>query len=195
MNTSLTAGCFLCRNIWNTNGRNRWTDGCEISCISSISPTSGSAFPPDTSALLLLVFFSLLKETRDDHDTLLSAVEAEEACLSKCLIKISSCQTLLQLLFHESPAFPSQPQKNKKTKKGEHFPIICRTFSTHFCRSHPRSLSLFMVVVLQVKETQLMSVSPFLSLSQRGLKNVFDEAILAALEPPDNKPKKRCVLL
>uniref|UniRef100_A0AAQ4QNY9 Cell division control protein 42 homolog n=1 Tax=Gasterosteus aculeatus aculeatus TaxID=481459 RepID=A0AAQ4QNY9_GASAC len=33
------------------------------------------------------------------------------------------------------------------------------------------------------------------ALTQRGLKNVFDEAILAALEPPDNKPKKRCVLL
>uniref|UniRef100_A0A3P8WR71 Cell division control protein 42 homolog n=1 Tax=Cynoglossus semilaevis TaxID=244447 RepID=A0A3P8WR71_CYNSE len=33
------------------------------------------------------------------------------------------------------------------------------------------------------------------ALTQRGLKNVFDEAILAALEPPDTKPKKRCVLL
>uniref|UniRef100_A0A7N6BBF3 Cell division cycle 42, like n=1 Tax=Anabas testudineus TaxID=64144 RepID=A0A7N6BBF3_ANATE len=33
------------------------------------------------------------------------------------------------------------------------------------------------------------------ALTQRGLKNVFDEAILAALEPPDNKPKKCCVLL
>ncbi|CAG5888440.1 unnamed protein product, partial [Menidia menidia] len=31
------------------------------------------------------------------------------------------------------------------------------------------------------------------ALTQRGLKNVFDEAILAALEPPDNKPKKRCM--
>ncbi|XP_024297444.1 cell division control protein 42 homolog isoform X2 [Oncorhynchus tshawytscha] len=29
----------------------------------------------------------------------------------------------------------------------------------------------------------------------RGLKNVFDEAILAALEPPETKPKKRCTLL
>uniref|UniRef100_A0A671RFH7 Cell division control protein 42 homolog n=2 Tax=Sinocyclocheilus TaxID=75365 RepID=A0A671RFH7_9TELE len=33
------------------------------------------------------------------------------------------------------------------------------------------------------------------ALTQRGLKNVFDEAILAALEPPETKPKKRCVLL
>ncbi|MEQ2232356.1 Rho GTPase, partial [Ilyodon furcidens] len=33
------------------------------------------------------------------------------------------------------------------------------------------------------------------ALTQRGLKNVFDEAILAALEPPDIKPKKRCLLL
>uniref|UniRef100_A0A8C2E226 Cell division control protein 42 homolog n=1 Tax=Cyprinus carpio TaxID=7962 RepID=A0A8C2E226_CYPCA len=28
------------------------------------------------------------------------------------------------------------------------------------------------------------------ALTQRGLKNVFDEAILAALEPPETKPKK-----
>ncbi|MBN3301515.1 CDC42 protein, partial [Amia calva] len=33
------------------------------------------------------------------------------------------------------------------------------------------------------------------ALTQRGLKNVFDEAILAALEPPETKPKKRCRLL
>uniref|UniRef100_A0A672HGK6 Cell division control protein 42 homolog n=1 Tax=Salarias fasciatus TaxID=181472 RepID=A0A672HGK6_SALFA len=33
------------------------------------------------------------------------------------------------------------------------------------------------------------------ALTQRGLKNVFDEAILAALEPPEPKHKKRCVLL
>ncbi|KAF3839248.1 hypothetical protein F7725_017965 [Dissostichus mawsoni] len=29
----------------------------------------------------------------------------------------------------------------------------------------------------------------------RGLKNVFDEAILAALEPPETKTKRKCVLL
>uniref|UniRef100_A0A8C6TR59 Cell division cycle 42, like n=1 Tax=Neogobius melanostomus TaxID=47308 RepID=A0A8C6TR59_9GOBI len=33
------------------------------------------------------------------------------------------------------------------------------------------------------------------ALTQRGLKNVFDEAILAALEPPDTKSKQTCVLL
>ena len=31
--------------------------------------------------------------------------------------------------------------------------------------------------------------------SQKGLKNVFDEAILAALEPPEPKKKRKCVLL
>jgi len=30
---------------------------------------------------------------------------------------------------------------------------------------------------------------------QKGLKNVFDEAILAALEPPEKPKKKLCVLL
>jgi cell division control protein 42 len=30
---------------------------------------------------------------------------------------------------------------------------------------------------------------------QKGLKNVFDEAILAALEPPEPAKKKRCKIL
>ena len=33
------------------------------------------------------------------------------------------------------------------------------------------------------------------ALTQEGLKNVFDEAILAALEPPEQGSKKKCVLL
>merc|ERR1719272_226 len=33
------------------------------------------------------------------------------------------------------------------------------------------------------------------ALTQKGLKNVFDEAILAALEPPVSTKKKGCVLL
>lgn len=33
------------------------------------------------------------------------------------------------------------------------------------------------------------------ALTQRGLKNVFDEAIIAALEPPPSKPKKKCIIL
>uniref|UniRef100_A0A8C5MPR5 Cell division control protein 42 homolog n=1 Tax=Leptobrachium leishanense TaxID=445787 RepID=A0A8C5MPR5_9ANUR len=33
------------------------------------------------------------------------------------------------------------------------------------------------------------------ALTQKGLKNVFDEAILAALEPPEPKKKRKCVLL
>ena len=33
------------------------------------------------------------------------------------------------------------------------------------------------------------------ALTQKGLKNVFDEAILAALEPPEPVKKRRCTLL
>ena len=33
------------------------------------------------------------------------------------------------------------------------------------------------------------------ALTQRGLKNVFDEAIVAALEPPVEKKKKKCTIL
>uniref|UniRef100_A0A669BRV6 Cell division cycle 42 n=14 Tax=Euacanthomorphacea TaxID=123369 RepID=A0A669BRV6_ORENI len=32
------------------------------------------------------------------------------------------------------------------------------------------------------------------ALTQRGLKNVFDEAILAALEPPETQRKRKCCL-
>uniref|UniRef100_A0A8C6V2N1 Cell division cycle 42 n=1 Tax=Neogobius melanostomus TaxID=47308 RepID=A0A8C6V2N1_9GOBI len=32
------------------------------------------------------------------------------------------------------------------------------------------------------------------ALTQRGLKNVFDEAILAALEPPETQKKRKCCL-
>lgn len=42
----------------------------------------------------------------------------------------------------------------------------------------------------------MLSVHISLALcSQKGLKNVFDEAILAALEPPEPKKKRKCVLL
>lgn len=30
---------------------------------------------------------------------------------------------------------------------------------------------------------------------QKGLKNVFDEAILAALEPPEPKKRRKCKIL
>ena len=33
------------------------------------------------------------------------------------------------------------------------------------------------------------------ALTQKGLKNVFDEAIVAALEPPVSKKPKKCFLL
>ena len=33
------------------------------------------------------------------------------------------------------------------------------------------------------------------ALTQKGLKNVFDEAIMAALEPPSSKEKKKCIIL
>ncbi len=33
------------------------------------------------------------------------------------------------------------------------------------------------------------------ALTQKGLKNVFDEAIIAALEPPVNEKTRKCMLL
>lgn len=47
----------------------------------------------------------------------------------------------------------------------------------------------------QSKELKAVKYVECSALTQKGLKNVFDEAILAALEPPEEKKKKKCVLL
>ncbi|XP_064459259.1 cdc42 homolog isoform X1 [Ornithodoros turicata] len=45
------------------------------------------------------------------------------------------------------------------------------------------------------KELKAVKYVECSALTQKGLKNVFDEAILAALEPPEPKPKRKCILL
>jgi len=45
------------------------------------------------------------------------------------------------------------------------------------------------------KELKAVKYVECSALTQRGLKNVFDEAILAALEPPETKPRRKCVIL
>ncbi|CAG2184041.1 unnamed protein product, partial [Oppiella nova] len=45
------------------------------------------------------------------------------------------------------------------------------------------------------KELKAVKYVECSALTQRGLKNVFDEAILAALEPPEPKRKKTCLIL
>lgn len=56
-----------------------------------------------------------------------------------------------------------------------------------FARSSPEDVNLY------------LEHSPVLNIDvlfpQKGLKNVFDEAILAALEPPEPKKRRKCVLL
>lgn len=54
------------------------------------------------------------------------------------------------------------------------------------------------ISITHMKETQHIAFGikyVFSSVLQKGLKNVFDEAILAALEPPEPPKKKKCVLL
>ena len=45
------------------------------------------------------------------------------------------------------------------------------------------------------KDLQAVKYVECSALTQKGLKNVFDEAILAALEPPEPKKHRKCCLL
>ena len=45
------------------------------------------------------------------------------------------------------------------------------------------------------KELRAVKYVECSALTQKGLKNVFDEAILAALEPPEQKKRQKCQIL
>ena len=45
------------------------------------------------------------------------------------------------------------------------------------------------------KELRAVKFVECSALTQKGIKNVFDEAILAELEPPEPTKKRRCCLL
>jgi cell division control protein 42 len=45
------------------------------------------------------------------------------------------------------------------------------------------------------KEVSAIKYLECSALTQKGLKNVFDEAIIAALEPPPKKSNRKCLLL
>jgi len=59
-------------------------------------------------------------------------------------------------------------------------------------RQKPTSLEQGEKLARELKAVKYVECS---ALTQKGLKNVFDEAILAALEPPKKSKKSNCSLL
>jgi cell division control protein 42 len=59
-------------------------------------------------------------------------------------------------------------------------------------RQKPISYEIAEKLAKELKAVKYVECS---ALTQKGLKNVFDEAILAALEPPEPKKKKKCIVL
>lgn len=50
-------------------------------------------------------------------------------------------------------------------------------------------------IIIFIHLTIFFSLVAILLIFQKGLKNVFDEAILAALEPPEPVRRRRCTIL
>lgn len=69
--------------------------------------------------------------------------------------------------------------KAYKFKEGAMICIFCLIYF-YFC----------VILYFLKKQVTILKFS-----SQKGLKNVFDEAILAALEPPEPKRRKKCNVL
>jgi len=59
-------------------------------------------------------------------------------------------------------------------------------------RQRPVSLEVGEKLAKELRAVKYVECS---ALTQKGLKNVFDEAILAALEPPEQKKRSKCCLL
>jgi len=59
-------------------------------------------------------------------------------------------------------------------------------------RQRPVSLEMGEKLAKELKAVKYVECS---ALTQKGLKNVFDEAILAALEPSEQKKRPKCTLL
>jgi cell division control protein 42 len=66
--------------------------------------------------------------------------------------------------------------------------------STNWQKNKQKPISIEQGEKLQ-KELRAVKYVECSALTQKGLKNVFDEAILAALEPPEQKPRRKCCLL
>uniref|UniRef100_A0AAQ6IKQ7 Cell division control protein 42 homolog n=1 Tax=Anabas testudineus TaxID=64144 RepID=A0AAQ6IKQ7_ANATE len=96
----------------------------------------------------------------------------------------------------QRPLYPESGEKLVRELKAVKY-VECSALTQVFVKiSHDFKLkATYLLNQLTMKLNVFVSLLFCLIFNQRGLKNVFDEAILAALEPPETKTKRKCVLL
>lgn len=168
-----------------TQAGNNSVDGVEVQPPPPCSAPS-FLFPPPlpgtTVAQLLTPFPVSCQASQQSVHTSLSAHCSATALSLCCRATLTNCPSL----------FVFVPCISFKQISSYTFPLyFTQTCSSLFC--HVPLILLSHLSLCVCCANCAVVLFPLLSL-QRGLKNVFDEAILAALEPPETQRKRKCCI-